>query len=72
MCYLCRKQIKDYNHFENRNPNDPSKGNGSKCTLYSDTNKLHEEEVARSAQKARAELAASNPNIRVDLVVGKK
>ena len=74
ICYICRKQIKDYSHFaDNRNPQNQSQNNVSKkCTLFSDTNKLHEEEVAKSAQNARAELASSNPNIRIDLVVGKK
>ncbi|EFX87807.1 hypothetical protein DAPPUDRAFT_306489 [Daphnia pulex] len=77
MCYICRQQIKDYNHFSNLPPNQPNqpapiKPPNAKCPLYSDTLKMHEEEVAISAAKARAELASSNPNIRIDLVLGKK
>ncbi|XP_057365982.1 E3 ubiquitin-protein ligase RNF216-like [Daphnia carinata] len=76
MCYICRQQIKDYNHFSNnplQQPSTPvpSKPKNAKCPLYSDTLKMHEEEVAKSAARARAELASSNPNIRVDLVLGK-
>ncbi|KZS15070.1 Uncharacterized protein APZ42_019613 [Daphnia magna] len=76
MCYICRQQIKDYNHFSNNPPQQPNvpvppKPPNSKCPLYSDTLKMHEEEVAKSAARARAELASSNPNIRVDLVLGK-
>lgn len=32
---------------------------------------MHDEEVAKSAEQAKAELAKSNPNIRVDLVLGR-
>jgi hypothetical protein len=75
MCYICRKQIKDYSHFAPLPPVGaaPVAGNphSGKCPLYSDTEKMHEEEVARSAAVARAELIAQNPNIRVDLVLGK-
>lgn len=73
MCYICRKQIKDYNHFHNNNvPNQVIPGTLEKCPLFSDTQKMHEEEIAISAKKARLELALSNPNIRVDLVLSKK
>ena len=77
MCYVCREKIKDYNHFSNvqpQLPNQPApvKPAVAKCPLYSDTLKMHEEEVAKSAAKARADLASSNPNIRIDLVLGKK
>ncbi len=77
MCYICRQKIQDYNHFSNLQPNQPNqpapiKPPNAKCPLYSDTLKMHEEEVAISAAKARAELASSNPNIRIDLVLGKK
>lgn len=73
MCYVCRKQIKDYNHFSNQNmPNQPVPAGQVKCPLYCDTEKMHEAEVARSAAVARAELASSNPNLRVDLILGKK
>ena len=80
MCYICRKKIKDYSHFSNIPPNGAAENppnqsrasNPEKCPLYSDTAKMHEDEVAKSAARARAELASSNPNIRVDLVLGKK
>lgn len=77
MCYVCRKQIRGYDHFANAQPgptatNQYVPASKDKCPLYSDTKKLHEEEVASSAARARAELASRNPNIRVDLVLGKK
>ena len=74
MCYVCRKQIKDYNHFSNHNlPNQAVPiGQPAKCPLYCDTEKLHQDEVDKSAAKARAELASTNPNLRVDLILGKK
>ncbi len=53
-------------------PNQPVPAGQVKCPLYCDTEKMHEAEVARSAAVARAELASSNPNLRVDLILGKK
>lgn len=72
ICYICRKQIQNYEHFVNGPvlPNQPKPV--GKCPLYCDTNKMHEEEVAKSAERVRAELALKNPNIRVDLVLKKK
>ena len=67
MCYLCRQLINDYDHFAGAN--DPNK---NKCPLFSDNAKLHEEEVVKSENIARAELAAANPNIAIDFVLRKK
>jgi len=62
---VCRKQIRgSENHFDDRQPNPEGK-----CPQHSDTNKMHDEEVAKSAEQAKAELAKSNPNVRVDLVL---
>ena len=73
-CYICRAQIVDYDHF-NRNANLPrnqqSAEDLSKCPLWSDTNKMHEGDVAKGAAEAKAELARQNPNVRVDLVLNK-
>ena len=76
MCYVCRKQIRGYDHFAHAQPgataaNQYLPASTDKCPLYSDTKKMHEDEIAQSAASARAELAAINPNIRVDLVLGK-
>lgn len=77
MCYICRQQINGYNHFSNVPPNPTAPGQVLpadllKCPLYSDTAKLHQEEVEKRAAEARAELASSNPNIRVDMVLSNK
>jgi len=69
MCYICRKEIKDYHHFAQGEPQ-PGETTGRKCPLYSDTVKLHEIEVARSATRARQDLKSKNPRIRIDLVLG--
>lgn len=76
MCYVCRQQIRGYDHFANHQPHPTLPGQvlpipKGKCPLYSDTKKMHDEEVAKSAEQAKAELAKSNPNIRVDLVLGR-
>ena len=104
MCYICRQQIKDYNHFSNLLPPEAAAKNAvaialasraspaqaaaagaaaaaaatealskhpSKCPLFSDTEKMHAQDVARSEAAARAELIAQNPNIRIDLVLSK-
>lgn len=73
ICYICRGRIKDYKHFYN--PHLPlqlqKQSDLSKCPLYSDTNKMHEEEVAKGAAQAKAELARQNPDVRVHLVLNK-
>ena len=71
MCYVCRKKIEDYSHFLN-NYQLGLIGQPAKCPMYSDSEKLHQDEVEKSAAEARAELASSNPNIRVNLILGKK
>ena len=71
MCYVCRKKIEDYSHFLN-NYHLGLIDQPAKFPMYSDSEKLHQDEVDKSAAEARAELASSNPNIRVNLILGKK
>jgi hypothetical protein len=47
----CRKDITDYSHFYNEILET------GKCPLYSDSEKLHEEERNKAAKEARAALA---------------
>ncbi|XP_071539421.1 uncharacterized protein [Panulirus ornatus] len=52
MCYICKKQIKGYDHFEDKSvPLDPSK-----CPLWSNSEKIHAEEVRDVAVKLRQEM----------------
>ena len=62
MCYLCKKPVKDYSHFNN--------GQGGSCPLYSDSKILHEQEVAVAAAKAREELAKNNLKLMNDPTKG--
>ena len=68
MCYVCREEIKDYRHFHSSGKEE-DRGAQKKCPLYSDTVKLHEQEVARSAAQAREHFKLKNPHIRVDLIL---
>lgn len=64
-CYVCRKQIRGYeNHLDDRQPNPEGK-----YPQHSETDKMHDEDIVRSAEQANAGLAKSNPNIRVDQVI---
>ena len=51
MCYLCRKPVSDdYRHFYGQGA---SPGNGDKCPLWSENDKLHKYEVAKAVEKAK-------------------
>ncbi|XP_042221686.1 E3 ubiquitin-protein ligase RNF216-like isoform X4 [Homarus americanus] len=52
MCYICKKQIKGYDHFEDKPvPTDPRK-----CPLWSNSEKIHAEEVRDIADKLKQEM----------------
>jgi len=57
MCYLCKKEVKDYTHFYGQGG---APTPGKTCPLWSDSASLHEKEVAQAAKKAREELADAN------------
>ena len=62
MCYLCKQPVKDYTHFYGQGgAPTPTKT----CPLWTDNKRLHEQEVANAAAKAKEELAAQNPNLKL-------
>ncbi|XP_068238259.1 uncharacterized protein [Palaemon carinicauda] len=52
MCYICKKAIKGYEHFEDN----PVPINKNKCPLWSNSEKIHAEEVRDAAKKLKDEL----------------
>ncbi|XP_066988324.1 LOW QUALITY PROTEIN: uncharacterized protein [Macrobrachium rosenbergii] len=52
MCYICKKAIKGYDHFEDN----PVPINKNKCPLWSNSEKIHAEEVRDAAKKLKDEL----------------
>lgn len=64
MCYICQKPVKDYKHFNGQG--------GDKthlCPLYSDTHKLHEEAILKSAEEAKVEVGATDEQLKIDPTV---
>merc|ERR1712029_285880 len=57
MCYICRQPIEGYNHFENRRGGPTA---GRKCPLWSNTNEVHEAEVAQMAEEAKKKVDQEN------------
>ncbi|KAK4328200.1 hypothetical protein Pmani_001322 [Petrolisthes manimaculis] len=56
MCYICKKPIKGYDHFEDKTvPTD-----SSKCPLWSNSEKIHAEEVRDAADKLKKDM---DPNL---------
>ena len=55
MCYLCKKVIKGYNHFNSK---------GAACELYVDTVKKNETDVAAAAKRARVEYETEHTEIK--------
>ncbi|KAI0834116.1 hypothetical protein F5Y06DRAFT_290054 [Hypoxylon sp. FL0890] len=61
-CYVCRKTITDYKHF-----NDVSRGGKSgRCPLYDSTEERHQQEVQRAEEEARQKVARDNPEVAAD------
>ena len=67
MCYLCKQPVKDYTHFYGQG-GAPDKTRT--CPLWTDTKKLHEEEVAKAAAKAKEELKKKNIQLKHDPTAG--
>ncbi|KAI1095048.1 hypothetical protein F5B19DRAFT_443173 [Rostrohypoxylon terebratum] len=58
-CYVCRKTINSYNHF-----NDTARG-GQKgqCPLFDKTELRHEEEIRQAEETTRKKVVAANPGL---------
>ena len=65
MCYLCRKPVKNYDHFvgEGGTPNPPHQI----CPLWSNNDILHTEEVARGGQNAKSTMEREKPNVELKI-----
>eukprot|EP00092_Neocalanus_flemingeri_P005268 GFUD01005667.1.p1 GENE.GFUD01005667.1~~GFUD01005667.1.p1 ORF type:complete len:929 (+),score=262.59 GFUD01005667.1:112-2898(+) len=53
MCYLCKKEVKDYSHFYGQGGTPTMT---KTCPLFSDNKMLHQREIARAAKQAKQEL----------------
>ncbi|OAG12700.1 uncharacterized protein CC84DRAFT_1171377 [Paraphaeosphaeria sporulosa] len=63
-CYVCSKDIKDYNHFSDHNV-----GRGG-CQLHDNVEDRHEQEVKKAADEALAKAKAENPELsEADLMI---
>ena len=61
MCYLCRKPVHNgYNHFYGQGGSPKA---GRNCPLFTNNNEIHESDVARGAQEAKAEMDTENPTV---------
>ena len=67
MCYLCKQPVRDYTHFYGQG-GAPDKTRS--CPLWTDNKKLHEQEVAEAAAKAKEELKKKNIHLKHDPTAG--
>ena len=67
MCYLCKAQVTDYTHFYGQGGAPDKKRT---CPLWTDNKKLHEQEVAKEAAKAKEELKRKNIHLVHDPTAG--
>ena len=63
MCYLCKKEVKDYSHFYGQGGAPTAT---KTCPLFSDNNKIHKMELSKAAKEAKQELQAANITLSVD------
>ena len=71
MCYLCKQPVKDYTHFYDPGALDTSAlDNSGRCPISTDTKKLHKQEVAKAAEKAKEELKKKNIQLKHDPTAG--
>ncbi|KAH7114341.1 hypothetical protein B0J11DRAFT_511076 [Dendryphion nanum] len=59
-CYVCSKDIKDYNHFQDHGR---GQANGSKCPLHDNQEDRHEKEIQKAEAEALARIRAERPDI---------
>lgn len=57
MCYLCSQPVTGYDHF-----NGLGGDQYQKCPLYSDINKIHENNVLEAAKAAKVDLGVAGPS----------
>jgi len=67
MCYLCKQPVKDYTHFYGQGGTPTAT---KTCPLWTDNKRLHEQEIANAAAKAKEELAKSNVILKHDPTKG--
>jgi len=67
MCYLCKQPVKDYTHFYGQGGSPTAT---KTCPLWTDNQRLHEQEIANAAAKAKEELAKSNLTLKHDPTKG--
>nr|CAD7261137.1 unnamed protein product [Timema shepardi] len=58
MCYICRKPVEDYSHFNGQGGTE-----FEKCPLFSTNNQLHVDAVKQEAIKAKEEVLGQNPTV---------
>ena len=58
-CYVCRKTVKDYSHFNNRERG----GKNGQCPLFDSTALRHQDEVQQAEESAREKVAKERPDI---------
>jgi len=63
MCYLCRKEVKDYSHFYGQGGTPTA---NKTCPLFSDNKKIHQIELSKVAKEAKEELEKANVTLSVD------
>jgi len=63
MCYLCKKEVKDYSHFYGQGGTPTAT---KTCPLFSDIKKIHQMELAKVAKEAKQELEEANITLSVD------
>ncbi|KAF9274305.1 hypothetical protein BGZ68_000781 [Mortierella alpina] len=70
MCYVCKKEIRDYSHFD-QTPANSAPRNKNLCRLWENTIQRNEAEVKAAAQRSMQELEAQEPSlvaqVRVDI-----
>lgn len=60
MCYVCRKPVSDYSHFNGQGGTEYNK-----CPLYSTNDELHVDVVRHIAMEAKTEILQANPQGRL-------
>ncbi len=60
MCYLCRKPVRDYHHFYGQGGHATAT---QTCPLWSNSDQIHETEVARGALEAKTEMDQQEPDV---------
>ena len=63
MCYLCRKEVKDYSHFYGQGGTPTAT---KTCPLFSDNKKIHQLELSKVAKEAKQELEKANLTLSID------